>query len=128
MSYASKSLVKSMILNFLYSKYLGKQKKLAAIISLNLSISRISEFKRGLYFKTSITVLSRKQKFYINFMISFWSTKISMWSNSIKSLAFWKIWSKKLEQSNWSCQNLVTNSAVLKEKKCLSAIFQYLRW
>lgn len=105
MSYASKSLVKSMILNFLYSNYLGKQKKLAAIISLNLSISRISEFKRGLYFKTPITVLSRKQKFYINFMISFWSTKISMWSNSIKSLAFWKIWSKKLEQSNWSCQN-----------------------
>lgn len=128
MNYASKSLAKLIILNFLYWNYSDKQKKLVTIISRNLSISRVSEFRRELSSKTPITLINRKQKFCMSYRINFLSTKISMWSNSIKNLVFLKVWSKKLERSNWSCQNLVKSWLHLKERKYLSAIFQYLRW
>ena len=128
MNYASKSLAKLIILNFLYWNYSDKQKKLVTIISRNLSISRVSEFRRELSSKTPITLINRKQKFCMSYRINFLSTKISMWSNSIKNLVFLKVWSKKLERSNWSCQNLVKSWLHLKERKYWSAIFQYLRW
>lgn len=128
MNYASKSLAKLIILNFLYWNYSDKQKKLVTIISPNLSISRVSEFRRELSSKTRITLINRKQKSCISYRINFLSTKISMWSNWIKNLVFLKVWSKKLERSNWSCQNLVKSWLLLKERKYLSAIFQYLRW
>lgn len=66
MKYASKSLAKLIILNFLYSNYLDKQKKLATITSPNLSISRASGFRRGLSLKTPTAAMSRKQKFCVN--------------------------------------------------------------